>query len=100
MLLGLTEPTGGQARVVGLDPARYPLEVKRRVGYMPDAVGYTDLTGQENLRYLAPEPDPGAARGVDDRGGPRAGRPDVARDDQVETYSRACSSASASPTRW
>ena len=52
MLLGLTEPTAGQARVVGLDPARNPLEVKRRVGYMPDSVGfYTDLTGRENLRY-------------------------------------------------
>jgi ABC-2 type transport system ATP-binding protein len=54
MLLGLTEPTDGQARVVGLDPARHPLEVKRRVGYMPDSVGfYTDLTGRENLRYTA-----------------------------------------------
>ena len=37
MLLGLTEPTEGQARVVGLDPARRPLEVKRRVGYLPDS---------------------------------------------------------------
>ena len=54
MLLGLTEPTSGEARVVGLDPARNPLEVKRRVGYMPDSVGfYTDLTGRENLRYTA-----------------------------------------------
>ena len=54
MLLGLTEPTGGAARVVGLDPARGPLEVKRRVGYMPDSVGfYGDLTGRENLRYTA-----------------------------------------------
>ena len=54
MLLGLTEPTSGQARVVGLDPARHPLEVKRRVGYMPDSVGfYTDLTGRQNLRYTA-----------------------------------------------
>jgi ABC-2 type transport system ATP-binding protein len=54
MLLGLTEPTEGDARVVGLDPARNPLEVKRRVGYMPDSVGfYTDLTGRENLRYTA-----------------------------------------------
>ncbi|HEY8800265.1 MAG TPA: ATP-binding cassette domain-containing protein, partial [Candidatus Limnocylindrales bacterium] len=35
MLLGLTEPSEGQARVVGLDPARRPLEVKRRVGYLP-----------------------------------------------------------------
>ena len=54
MLLGLTEPTDGQARVVGLDPARRPLEVKRRVGYLPDAVGfYADLSGRDNLRYTA-----------------------------------------------
>jgi ABC-2 type transport system ATP-binding protein len=54
MLLGLTEPTSGAARVVGLDPTRGPLEVKRRVGYMPDSVGfYNDLSGRENLRYTA-----------------------------------------------
>src|SRR6266508_2396352 len=54
MLLGLTEPSEGDARVVGLDPARHPLEVKRRVGYLPDSVGfYGSLTGRENLRYTA-----------------------------------------------
>ena len=54
MLLGLTEPTAGRARVVGLDPARNPLEVKRRVGYLPDSVGfYGNLTGRQNLRYTA-----------------------------------------------
>jgi ABC-2 type transport system ATP-binding protein len=54
MLLGLTEPTSGEARVVGLDPERNPLGVKRRVGYLPDAVGfYGGLTGRENLRYTA-----------------------------------------------
>jgi ABC-2 type transport system ATP-binding protein len=54
MLLGLTEPTAGGARVVGLDPARRPLEVKRRVGYLPDNVGFYDnMTGRENLRYTA-----------------------------------------------
>ncbi len=54
MLLGLTEPTSGQARVVGLDPARQPRQVKRRVGYLPDAVGfYGGLTGRQNLRYTA-----------------------------------------------
>ncbi|HET7027509.1 MAG TPA: ABC transporter ATP-binding protein [Candidatus Limnocylindrales bacterium] len=54
MLLGLTEPTSGEARVVGLDPQRAPLEVKRRVGYLPDAVGfYDDMTGRQNLRYTA-----------------------------------------------
>jgi ABC-2 type transport system ATP-binding protein len=54
MLLGLTEPTAGGARVVGLDPARRPLEVKRHVGYLPDNVGFYDgMTGRENLRYTA-----------------------------------------------
>jgi ABC-2 type transport system ATP-binding protein len=54
MLLGLTEPSAGGARVVGLDPARRPLEVKRRVGYLPDNVGFYDgMTGRENLRYTA-----------------------------------------------
>lgn len=54
MLLGLTEPTSGEARVAGLDPARHPREVKRRVGYLPDAVGfYGGLTGRQNLRYTA-----------------------------------------------
>jgi ABC-2 type transport system ATP-binding protein len=30
MLLGLTEPTKGQVRVLGFDPARQPLSVKAR----------------------------------------------------------------------
>jgi ABC-2 type transport system ATP-binding protein len=54
MLLGLTEPTAGSARVMGLDPARDALRVKRQVGYLPDSVGfYGDLTGRQNLRYTA-----------------------------------------------
>jgi ABC-2 type transport system ATP-binding protein len=54
MLLGLSEPSGGEARVLRLDPAREPLEVKRHVGYLPDAVGfYGKLTGRENLEYTA-----------------------------------------------
>jgi ABC-2 type transport system ATP-binding protein len=54
MLLGLTEPTDGTATVDGLSPQRDPLAVKRRVGYLPDDVGfYDDLTGRQNLRYTA-----------------------------------------------
>jgi ABC-2 type transport system ATP-binding protein len=54
MLLGLTEPSSGQVSVLGLDPARQPLSVKARVGYMPDQVGfYDDLTAAENLMYTA-----------------------------------------------
>ncbi|WP_028457203.1 ABC transporter ATP-binding protein [Chloroflexus sp. Y-396-1] len=54
MLLGLTEPTSGSVRVLGLDPARQPLSVKARVGYLPDQVGFYDnLTARENLSYIA-----------------------------------------------
>jgi ABC-2 type transport system ATP-binding protein len=54
MLLGLSEVTEGTARVLGLDPVRAPLAVKRRVGYLPDSVGFYDnLTADENLRYTA-----------------------------------------------
>lgn len=54
MLLGLTEPTAGSMEVLGLDPRRHPLEVKRQVGYLPDAVGfYDDLTGRQNLKFTA-----------------------------------------------
>lgn len=53
MLLGLTEPTAGSVRVVGFDPARQPLSVKSRAGYMPDEVGfYDELTARENLAYI------------------------------------------------
>ena len=52
MLLGLTEPTRGEARVLGLDPMREPLKVKSQVGYLPDQVGfYGEITAWENLRY-------------------------------------------------
>jgi ABC-2 type transport system ATP-binding protein len=54
MMLGLTETSGGSVDVLGFNPVRQPLEVKRRVGYLPDAVGFYDhLTARENLIYTA-----------------------------------------------
>ncbi|MBC8276078.1 MAG: ABC transporter ATP-binding protein [Chloroflexi bacterium] len=54
MLLGLTEPTSGKARICGFDPTREPLKVKRITGYLPEKVGfYEDLTARENLDYTA-----------------------------------------------
>jgi ABC-2 type transport system ATP-binding protein len=54
MLLGLSEPTSGTARVCGHDPAREPLQVKRLVGYLPESVGfYEDMTAEQNLAYVA-----------------------------------------------
>jgi len=54
MLLGLTDISGGEVSVLGFNPAREPLSVKRRVGYLPDTVGFYDqLTAADNLRYTA-----------------------------------------------
>lgn len=90
MLLGLTEPTSGTVRVMGLDPARQPLSVKSRVGYIPDQVGfYDDLTARENLIYIAKLngiPREEAYRRIDEAL-ERMGLTDVA-DRPVSTYSR------------
>jgi ABC-2 type transport system ATP-binding protein len=54
MMLGLTETSGGSVSVLGFNPVRQPLQVKRRVGYLPDAVGFYDhMTARENLIYTA-----------------------------------------------
>jgi ABC-2 type transport system ATP-binding protein len=54
MLLGLSDISDGTARVLGHDPVRNPLAVKRRVGYLPDQVGFYDnLSAADNLRYTA-----------------------------------------------
>jgi ABC-2 type transport system ATP-binding protein len=54
MMLGLTDVSAGTVTVAGHDPVREPLQVKRRVGYLPDAVGFYDnLTAVENLTYTA-----------------------------------------------
>ena len=54
MLLGLSEPTSGKARVCGLDSAREAIKVKRLVGYLPENVGfYEDMNALQNLQYVA-----------------------------------------------
>ncbi len=90
MLLGLTEPTSGEVRVLGFDPVRQPLSVKARVGYMPDQVGfYEELTARENLIYIAKLnniPRPEAYRRIEDALA-QVGLSDVA-DRPVATFSR------------
>ncbi|SCD19322.1 ATP-binding cassette domain [Proteiniphilum saccharofermentans] len=54
MILGLTEPTAGSVSVCGINSTTSPVEVKRKVGYLPEDVGfYEDMTGMENLIYTA-----------------------------------------------
>jgi ABC-2 type transport system ATP-binding protein len=54
MLSGLLLPTSGQAFVCGFDVARHPLEVKRRIGVLPESLGlFDDLTIGEHLLLTA-----------------------------------------------
>ncbi|WP_018932532.1 ABC transporter ATP-binding protein [Gracilibacillus lacisalsi] len=54
MMLGLSEPTSGRVQVCGMDSTTNPLAVKKRVGYLPDDLGfYEQMTGYENLLFTA-----------------------------------------------
>jgi ABC-2 type transport system ATP-binding protein len=54
MMLGLTEPTSGSVSVCSIDSTSNPIEVKKRVGYMPEDLGfYDDYSGLENLIFTA-----------------------------------------------
>ncbi|MBW1857755.1 MAG: ABC transporter ATP-binding protein [Deltaproteobacteria bacterium] len=54
MLIGLTEPTKGWARVAGFDPTKEAIKVKEIVGYIPENIGfYNDMNATENLRFIA-----------------------------------------------
>ncbi|MDQ0233449.1 ABC-2 type transport system ATP-binding protein [Metabacillus malikii] len=54
MMLGLSEPTSGSVQVLGINSTKYPIEVKRKVGYLPDNVGfYANMTGIDNLIFTA-----------------------------------------------
>jgi len=54
MMLGLTEPTSGSAKVCEIDPTVNPIAVKRKVGYLPEDVGfYPNRNGVENLMLTA-----------------------------------------------
>jgi len=54
MLTGLLAPTAGQIRVLGRDLAVEPLEVKRRIGVVPEDLNlFERLTGAEMLAFTA-----------------------------------------------
>lgn len=54
MLMGLLTPHTGKARVVGYDPQIDDLEVKRRVGYVPDTPNFYEwMTVNEIVAFVA-----------------------------------------------
>ncbi len=50
MLCGLLPPTSGEAIICGLDMSRHSLEIKRKIGVLPENLGlFDDLTVEEHL---------------------------------------------------
>lgn len=54
MITGFIPPSGGTALVDGLDVREQPVEVKRRIGYLPESSAtYQEMTVQEFLGFIA-----------------------------------------------
>ena len=54
MITGFLTPTAGRVSVAGFDIETQPLEVKRRIGYLPEgAPAYPDMTPLEFLDFIA-----------------------------------------------
>jgi ABC-2 type transport system ATP-binding protein len=54
LLLGLIKPTAGRAEIFGLDATKQPVEVHKRLAYVPgEATLWPELTGEETLHLLA-----------------------------------------------
>jgi ABC-2 type transport system ATP-binding protein len=54
IIAGLLQPTAGEVKVCGFDVVKQPLEVKRRIGYVPEnAALYDTLSANEYLSLVA-----------------------------------------------
>src|SRR2546421_8723436 len=54
ILTGMLEPTSGDARICGFDLLRETIEVKKRVGFVPESGAvFESLTGLEYLEMVA-----------------------------------------------
>jgi ABC-2 type transport system ATP-binding protein len=53
LFLNFIEPTGGEAKINGLDVTKNSLETKKFIAYIPEQVNlYKNLSGLENLEYF------------------------------------------------
>jgi ABC-2 type transport system ATP-binding protein len=54
ILTGFMAPSSGQAKICGFDVFENPIEVKKRIGYLPETPPlYTDMFVQDYLKYVA-----------------------------------------------
>jgi sodium transport system ATP-binding protein len=63
VLYSVISPDQGSAEIDGFDTVKFPVEVQRRIGALPDSHGlYPRLTARENIRYF------GRLHGLDGEG--------------------------------
>lgn len=54
IITGFMAPTSGEAKICGFDVFEDPIEVKKRIGYLPEIPPlYTEMTVQEYLKFVA-----------------------------------------------
>src|SRR3954465_6780 len=54
IITGFMAPTSGSVKVAGFDVFENPIEVKKRIGYLPETPPvYTDMTARAYLRFVA-----------------------------------------------
>ena len=53
MLLNLIKPTKGKAFIFGKNVAENPVEIRKKMGYLPENIGfYPNMTGREHLKLF------------------------------------------------
>jgi len=67
MITGVLPPTSGSVKVAGFDVFEQPMEVKKRIGYLPETPPvYTEMTVRSYLRFVAEiKGVPSKVRGAD-----------------------------------
>ncbi len=68
LLLGLIRPTAGQAEVFGMDSVRRSVEIRSRIGYLPQEPHFYEyMTARETLRFTARFFFKGPSKAIEDR---------------------------------
>jgi ABC-2 type transport system ATP-binding protein len=90
LFLNFIQPSGGTAKINGVDVAHKPLETKKWIAYIPEQVMlYRNLTGLENLEYFTALSGNGSySRGELRSFFGQVGLEAKAADNRVSTYSK------------
>ena len=68
LLLGLIRPTSGSASIFGMDSVRHSVEIRARIGYLPQEPHFYEyMTARQTLRFTARFFYQGPAKAIEDR---------------------------------